>query len=127
MPKPSPVTETMPVAEACCAPLTTAPLSADQAEQLAVRLKALADPTRLRMLSLMLAGPGLEACTCDLTEALDLTQPTVTHHLRKLTGVGLVVADRGVGNFTYYRVVPRVPPRSLDWWPRCERGDSCRA
>ena len=105
MPKPLPVIESLPAAGACCAPLTTAPLSVDQAEQLAVRLKALADPNRLRILSLMLAGPDLEACTCDLTEPLGLTQPTVTHHLRKLAAVGLVVADRRVGNFTYYRVV----------------------
>ena len=54
---------------------------------------------------MMLASPGLlEACTCDLTEPLGLTQPMVTHHLRKLAGAGLVVADRRVGNFTYYRV-----------------------
>jgi ArsR family transcriptional regulator len=105
MPKPLPVIQSLPAAGECCAPLTTAPLSVDQAEQLAVRLKALADPTRLRMLSLMLASPDLEACTCDLTEPLGLSQPTVTHHLRKLAGVGLVVADRRVGNFTYYRVV----------------------
>jgi ArsR family transcriptional regulator len=90
----------------CCAPLVTAPLSPEDASALALRLKALADPTRLRMVSLMLANPGLEACTCDLTDQLGLTQPTVTHHLRKLTGAGLAVADRKVGNFTYYRVVP---------------------
>ena len=81
------------------------PLTAEQAEDLAVRLKALADPTRLRLLSLMLANPGLEACTCDLTEPLGLSQPTVTHHLRKMAATGLIVPDRRVGNFTYYRVV----------------------
>lgn len=91
---------------ACCAPLVQAPLSAEQAGELATRIKALADPARLRMLSMMLANPGLEACTCDLTEPLGLTQPTVTHHVRKLADAGLVVADRKVGNFTYYRVVP---------------------
>ncbi|MGZ4494411.1 MAG: metalloregulator ArsR/SmtB family transcription factor [Nocardioides sp.] len=104
MPKPLPLIDAKPAA-ACCAPLVDAPLSAGQAEELATRLKALADPTRLRLLSLMLASPGLEACTCDLTEPLGLTQPTVTHHLRKLAGAGLVVPDRRVGNFTYYRVV----------------------
>lgn len=105
MPKPLPLIEPVPDLEACCAPLVAAPLSAEQATDLAVRLKAIADPARLRMLSLMLARPGLEACTCDLTEPLGLTQPTVTHHLRTLAKAGLVVAERRVGNFTYYRVV----------------------
>jgi ArsR family transcriptional regulator len=91
---------------ACCAPLTEAALTPDQSVELAGRFKALADPTRLRLLSLMLASPGLEACTCDLTEPLALSQPTVTHHLRRLAEAGLVVPDRRVGNFTYYRVVP---------------------
>ena len=105
MPKPLPVIEPSPAAGACCAPLTTAPLSAEEADGLAGRLKALADPTRLRLLSLMLAAPDLEACTCDLTESLGLSQPTVTHHLKKLAAAGLVVPQRRVGNFTYYRVV----------------------
>lgn len=105
MPKPLPLIEPLPSAAACCAPLTDAPLSAEQAEELAVRLKAIADPTRLRLLSMMLASPGLEACTCDLTEPLGLTQPTVTHHLRTLAKAGLIVPERRVGNFTYYRVV----------------------
>lgn len=104
MPKPLPVIDALP-STACCAPLREAPLTAEQSEELSVRLKALADPTRLRLLSLMLANPGLEACTCDLTEPLGLSQPTVTHHLRKMAAAGLVVPDRRVGNFTYYRVV----------------------
>jgi ArsR family transcriptional regulator len=103
MPKPLPVLEAE--SAPCCAPLTAAPLSVEEADELALRLKALADPTRLRLLSLMLARPAHEACTCDLTEPLGLSQPTVTHHLRKLAGAGLVVPDRRVGNFTYYRVV----------------------
>jgi ArsR family transcriptional regulator, arsenate/arsenite/antimonite-responsive transcriptional repressor len=106
MPKPLPVLEPVADASACCASLVEAPLTADQAVELAGRLKALADPTRLRMLSIMLANPELEACTCDLTDPLGLTQPTVTHHLRKLAGAGLVVPDRRIGAFTYYRVVP---------------------
>ncbi|GAA2755345.1 metalloregulator ArsR/SmtB family transcription factor [Actinopolymorpha rutila] len=105
MPKPLPVIELAPAGGACCAPLADAPLTAEQAEELAVRLKAIADPTRLRLLSLMLASPGMQACTCDLTEPLGLTQPTITHHLRKLAAAGLVVPERRVGNFTYYRVV----------------------
>ena len=104
MPK-LPVIEALPSVAGCCAPLTAAPLTADQAAQLATRLKALADPSRLRVLSIMLANPSLEACTCDLAEALQLSQPTVTHHLRKLAAAGLIVPDRRVGNFTYYRVI----------------------
>jgi ArsR family transcriptional regulator len=60
---------------------------------------------RVRLLSLMLASPGMQACTYDLTEPLGLTQPTITHHLRKLAAAGLIVPERRVGNFTYYRVV----------------------
>ena len=99
-----PLIEGLPSAAACCAPLAQAPLSAAQAEELAGRLKALADPTRLRLLSLMLASPGLEACTCDLTEPLGVSQPTITHHLRTLAKAGLVVPDRRCGNYTNYRV-----------------------
>ena len=69
-------------------------------------LKAVADPTRMRMLSLMLADDDGEACTCDLTDVLGLTQPTVTHHLKKLVAAGLVRVERRAGAFTYYRVVP---------------------
>jgi len=91
---------------ACCAPLASAPLSADDARALAGQLKAIADPARLRLLSLMLANPDLEACTCDLTDALGLSQPTVSHHLKKLTEAGIVFAHRREGSWTYYRVVP---------------------
>ena len=105
MTKRLPVIEPAPAARACCAPLTEAPLTAAEAEELSVRLKAIADPARLRMLSLVLASPDHEACTCDLTEPLGLTQPTVTHHLRTLTKAGIVVPHRKVGNFTYYQVV----------------------
>src|SRR4051794_30195558 len=66
---------------ACCAPLAEAPLGAVEAEQVARRLKALADPARLRLLSILMTAPDGEACTCDLTEPLGLAQPTVTHHL----------------------------------------------
>lgn len=88
---------------ACCAPLAQAPLDQAQAEDLAVRLKALADPGRLRLLSLLMAAPDGEACTCDLTEPLGLSQPTVSHHLKRLTEAGLVTGERR-GSWTYYRV-----------------------
>jgi ArsR family transcriptional regulator len=98
-----PVLESTP-AGACCAPLASAPLSVEDAQTLASQLKALADPARLRLLSLMLANQDLEACTCDLTDALGLSQPTVSHHLKKLTEAGIVYADRKQGPWTYYRV-----------------------
>jgi ArsR family transcriptional regulator len=105
MPKPLPLLESVPSAGACCAPLASAPLTADEARELAVRLKALADPGRLRLLSLLLASEAQEACTCDLTEPLGLSQPTVSHHLKKLAEAGLVVGERR-GVWTFYRVVP---------------------
>src|SRR3954465_5792156 len=89
-----------------CTPLASAPLSVEDAKALAGQLKALADPARLRLLSLMMANENLEACTCDLTEALQLSQPTVSHHLKKLSDAGLVFAHRKQGSWTYYRVVP---------------------
>jgi len=103
MARPLPVLN--PVSVACCAPLSQAPLEADDAEDLATRLKALADPARLRLLSLILAAEGQEACTCDLTEPLGLSQPTISHHLKKLAEAGLITGDRR-GVWTYYRVVP---------------------
>jgi ArsR family transcriptional regulator len=97
--------EPVPSAAACCAPLTEAALTAEQADELAVRLKALADPTRLRLVSMLLASDNREACTCDVTELLGVSQPTVSHHFRKLADAGVVTGDRR-GTWTYYRVVP---------------------
>jgi ArsR family transcriptional regulator len=105
MPKPLPLLDPLPTADVCCTPLTSAPLSAEQAEDLAVRLKAIAEPTRLRLLSILLASEGMEACTCDLTDPLGLAQPTVSHHLKTLSAAGLVVGERR-GTWTHYRVVP---------------------
>lgn len=106
-PMPKPLTILEPAAdELCCAPLTDAPLSEEQAKVLADKLKALADPARLRLLSLILASPEHTACTCDLTEPLGVTQPTVSHHLRKLVNAGLVVSAGRVGTFTNYRALP---------------------
>jgi ArsR family transcriptional regulator len=90
-------------AVACCAPLAAAPLTQAEAEDMARRLKALADPARLRLLSILMSAPGEEACTCDLTEPLGLSQPTVSHHLKKLAESGLVTGERR-GAWTYYRV-----------------------
>ena len=87
---------------ACCAPLTTAPLSMEQAEQVAPLLKALADPVRLRLLSLVASHQGGEACICDLNEAFDLSQPTISHHLKVLHGAGLLDREKR-GIWVYYR------------------------
>ena len=91
---------------ACCAPLTAEPLSMEQAGQVAPLLKALADPVRLRLMSLVASRPGGEACVCDLNDAFDLSQPTISHHLKVLHGAGLVDRDKR-GVWVYYRVRPQ--------------------
>ena len=87
----------------CCGPLGEAVLTPEAAEDLARRLKALAEPARLRLLSLLMTATSGEACTCELTEPLGLSQPTVSHHLKKLAEAGLVIGERR-GVWTYYRV-----------------------
>jgi ArsR family transcriptional regulator, arsenate/arsenite/antimonite-responsive transcriptional repressor len=87
-----------------CPPLLAGPLDADQAESLATALKAIADPARLRLLSLIQAQPDGEACVCHLTEPLGLTQPTVSHHLKVLLQSGLVEREQR-GSWAYYRIV----------------------
>jgi len=90
---------------ASCPPLLAEPISAGDAETLATGLKAIADPARLRLLSLIQAQPGSEACVCNLTEPLELSQGTVSHHLRVLREAGLVEREQR-GSWAYYRVVP---------------------
>jgi ArsR family transcriptional regulator len=90
---------------ACCAPLVREPMSAGDAEQVAGTLKALADPARLRLLSIVAASEGQEACVCDLTEPIGLAQPTVSHHLRVLTEAGFLTRSKR-GTWAYYRLVP---------------------
>jgi ArsR family transcriptional regulator len=87
---------------ACCPPLSAEPLSRAQAEQVAPLLKALADPVRLRLMSLVASHPGGEACVCDLNEAFDLSQPTISHHLKVLHEAGLLDRDKR-GVWVYYR------------------------
>src|SRR6476619_4529128 len=90
---------------ACCSPLTQEPLTADAAERIAPLLKALADPVRLRLLSLVASHADGEACVCDLNDAFDLSQPTISHHLKVLHEVGLLDrTKRGV--WVYYAVQP---------------------
>jgi ArsR family transcriptional regulator len=90
---------------AACRPLSAGPLEASEAQRLATALKTLADPARLRLLSLIQAQPDGEACVCHLTEPLGLSQPTVSHHLKVLREAGLVERERR-GSWAYYRVVP---------------------
>jgi len=89
----------------CCPPLLRETLSAADAEQLAGLLKVLADPARLRLLSLVAAHPGQEACVCELTEPLGLSQPTVSHHLKVLHMAGLLGREQR-GIWVYYRLLP---------------------
>lgn len=89
----------------CGAPLLREPLSAGAAAELAHTLKALADPARLRLLSMVAAHDGGEACVCDLTEPLGLSQPTVSHHLKVLVDAGLLTRDKR-GVWAYYALVP---------------------
>ena len=88
---------------ACCSPLMREPLSSEQADRLAPLLKALADPVRLRLVSIVAASEGGEACVCDLNDAFDLSQPTISHHLKVLHDAGLLDrTKRGV--WVYYAV-----------------------
>ncbi len=89
----------------CCAPVLQAPLAADEAGTLAAALKVLADPARLRLLSLIAAAPDATACNCDLVEPLGLSQPTVSHHLKVLTEAGFLHREKRA-QWAYYRVVP---------------------
>jgi ArsR family transcriptional regulator, arsenate/arsenite/antimonite-responsive transcriptional repressor len=86
----------------CCPPLSREPLSQAQAEQIAPQLKALADPVRLRLLSLIASHEGGEACVCDLNGPFDLSQPTISHHLKVLHGAGLLDREKR-GVWVYYR------------------------
>ena len=93
------------LAAACCPPLLREPISADQATELARLLKALADPTRLRLVSMVAAHAGGEACVCELTEPLGLTQPTISHHLKILVAAGIFTREKR-GVWAYYALVP---------------------
>lgn len=81
------------------------PLTAEAAAELAVRLKALSDPVRLRLLSVVASHTGGEACVCDLSAGIELTQPTISHHLKVLRDAGLLRSERRA-SWVYYAVVP---------------------
>jgi ArsR family transcriptional regulator len=107
--------------DACCAPVLTGRLETSQAEELAALFRALGDPGRLRLLSFLATQPGGEACVCNLTEPLGLSQPTVSHHLKVLTEAGLLERERRA-TWIYYRLrldrlgqlcAALVPPKRL--------------
>ena len=102
-----PVAALIPVQDlqSCCAPLTWEPISRENADAMARTLRAIADPARLRLLSMVAAHADGEACVCDLTEPLGLSQPTVSHHLRVLSDAGFLSRSKR-GTWAYYRIVP---------------------
>ena len=92
------------VDDTCCATVTGGALEAAQAVQIAHVFKALGDPTRVKLLSLIAASEGGEACICDLTAPVGLSQPTVSHHMKQLVDAGLATREQR-GKWAYYRVV----------------------
>lgn len=94
----------------CCSPLSREPLSGEQAVELSRLFKAMADPVRLRLLSLIASHEGGEACVCELSGVFDLTGPTISHHLRVLREAGLISGQRR-GTWVYYQVHPQVLAR----------------
>ena len=98
---------------ACCSPMVREPLGEAAAVDLARMFKALSDPVRLRLLSLIASHAGGEACVCELTGPFDVSQPTISHHLKVLREAGLVESE-GRGTWAYYRLVPEAIERLRD-------------
>lgn len=90
----------------CCPPITAGELSQADAEKMAAMFKALSDPVRLRLFSRVASYPGGEACVCDISD-VGVSQPTVSHHLKKLREAGLLTSERR-GTWVYYQVAPSV-------------------
>ena len=93
----------LPLLTECCSPVVG--MSPAEAEAVAASLKAIADPVRLRLISLVAAHEDGEACVCDLTEPIALSQPTVSHHLKILVDAGILTREQR-GKWAYYRLVP---------------------
>jgi ArsR family transcriptional regulator len=93
------------ISEECCPPILRDRLPAREAEEMAAALRVIADPARLRILSLIANAEAGEACVCDLTDPLGLSQPTVSHHLKVLTEAGLLERDQR-GRWAFYRLLP---------------------
>lgn len=98
-------TAALPDVIACCSPVTGGVLTIAEADQLAHVLKAVADPTRLRLLSIVAARADGEACVCDLIEPVGLSQGTVSHHLKVLVDAGLLTREQR-GKWAYYALIP---------------------
>lgn len=94
----------------CCPGLLNTPLDEGESVELARVFKALGDPVRLRLLSMIASRNGGEVCVCDLTPAFDLSQPTISHHLKLLREAGLIAAERR-GTWVYYRLLPEATDR----------------
>jgi ArsR family transcriptional regulator, arsenate/arsenite/antimonite-responsive transcriptional repressor len=94
----------------CCPPLASEPLSPAGAEEMAALFKAVADPVRLRLLSLIACHQGGESCVCDLTPEFDMTAPSVSYHLKILREAGLISSERR-GTWVYYRIMPEAMAR----------------
>ena len=106
----TPVTGPSAGAAECSIPLVREPIGESAAAGLAQVFKALGDPVRLRLVSLIGAHQGGEVCVCDLTTAFNLTQPTISHHLKVLREAGIITSERR-GTWVYYRLVPAVLDR----------------
>ena len=91
--------------ELCCSPVLREPMSAERSVELARVFKAIGEPVRLRLLSLIASHAGGEACVCDLTGAFELSGPTISHHLKVLREAGIIEGERR-GTWIYYRVRP---------------------
>ncbi|MFI6868989.1 ArsR/SmtB family transcription factor [Nocardia sp. NPDC050406] len=102
-----------PVQACSAAPLVREPLAEEAAVELASVFRALSDPVRLRLLSAIASRAGQEACVCDLSEGIDVTQPTISHHLKVLREAGLLASERRA-SWVYYRVVPEALQRLSD-------------
>ena len=105
-----PAARSQAVAEACAIPLVREPIGESAVAGLAQVFKALGDPVRLRLVSLIGAHQGGEVCVCELTDAFDLTQPTISHHLKVLREAGIITSERR-GTWVYYRLEPAVLDR----------------
>ena len=104
------VSQTAAQQAACCTAMVCEPLGEADAKALAAMFKALGDPVRLRLLSLIASHEGGEACVCDLTGEFDVSQPTISHHLRVLREAGLIDSERR-GTWVYYRALPQALER----------------
>jgi len=106
---PAPLPIAAPADGGCCAPALTQAVQPDVAQELARSFKALADPARVQLLAIVATQPGAEACVCDLTEPVGLSQPTVSHHLKILTEAGLLKREQR-GRWAYFSLAPGALP-----------------